>query len=164
MQVYQEEMVRPCNVWPCWEGQRTHLVGLTSHLEMCAAWGMPESRMLCRDFQSLSSPLTPIPWYYSIWAQMLLPGEINQCMLGAVELESSFAKDLGILVDIMSQQRVHAARKVNGIFGYIRPSIASRSKVVIIYWVPVEATPGITSQSMRHMIYWRGPVKGQRNN
>lgn len=54
-------------------------------------------------------------------------------MLGAVELESSFAKDLGILVDIMSQQRVHAARKVNGIFGYIRPSIASRSKVVIIY-------------------------------
>lgn len=55
-------------------------------------------------------------------------------MLGVVELESSFPeKDLGILVDIMSQQCVHAARKVNGIFGYIRQSIASRSRVVIIH-------------------------------
>lgn len=55
-------------------------------------------------------------------------------MLGAVELESSFAeKDPGILVDIMGQQRAHAAQKVNGIFGCIRQSIASRSREVIIY-------------------------------
>lgn len=57
-------------------------------------------------------------------------------MPGASELESSFAeKDLGILVDIMGQQRVYAAQKVNGIFGCIRQSIASRSREVIIYSV-----------------------------
>lgn len=53
---------------------------------------------------------------------------------GAVEMESSFAeKELGILMDIMSQQRALAAKKVNGIFAYMRQSTASRSKEVIIY-------------------------------
>ncbi|KAK4821294.1 hypothetical protein QYF61_018043 [Mycteria americana] len=57
---------------------------------------------------------------------------LHQYMLGANQLESSFAeKDLGVLVDTklnMSQQRALATKKANGILGCIRRSVASRSR------------------------------------
>jgi len=57
-------------------------------------------------------------------------------MQGADELESSFAeKELGVLVDTklnMSQQHVLVAKKANGILGWIRRSVASRSRDVIL--------------------------------
>lgn len=86
--------------------------------------------------QRLPKPVQPSDFYPLLLFHLRTSGTTrgNQCMLGASELESSFAeKDLGILVDIMGQQCAHAARKVNGIFGCIRQSIASRSREVIIY-------------------------------
>jgi len=60
---------------------------------------------------------------------------MHQYMLGATQLESSFAeKDLEVQVDTkltMSQQCVLAAKKANGILGCIRQSTASRSREVI---------------------------------
>ncbi|GAB0186843.1 interactor protein for cytohesin exchange factors 1 [Grus japonensis] len=60
----------------------------------------------------------------------------NQYMLGAAQLESSFAeKDLEVLMDIklnMSQQHALAAKKTSGILGCIRQSIASTSREVIL--------------------------------
>lgn len=49
---------------------------------------------------------------------------------GFIQMENTQAqKDLGILVvSKLSQQRVLAAKKANGILGCIRPSIASRFK------------------------------------
>ncbi|KAJ7425279.1 hypothetical protein BTVI_03386 [Pitangus sulphuratus] len=60
----------------------------------------------------------------------------QQYRLGADLLEnSSLEKDLGVMVDhklSMSQKRVLVARKVNGILGYIRKSIASRLRELIL--------------------------------
>ncbi|GAB0206676.1 hypothetical protein GRJ2_003133200 [Grus japonensis] len=57
-------------------------------------------------------------------------------MQGATQLESSFAeKDLEVLVDTklnMNQQCALAAKKVNGILGCIRQSIANTLKEVIL--------------------------------
>ncbi|GAB0207968.1 interleukin-15 [Grus japonensis] len=57
-------------------------------------------------------------------------------MLGANQLENSFGKkDPGVLVDselAMNWQCVHMAKKVNGILGCIRKTIASRSREVIL--------------------------------
>jgi len=61
---------------------------------------------------------------------------MHQYMLRATQLESSLAeKDLGVLVDTrlnMSQKHVLAAKKANGILGYIRQSMASRLREVIL--------------------------------
>jgi len=61
---------------------------------------------------------------------------MHQCMLGADQLRSSFAKrDLVVLVDTkfnMSQQYVLASKKVNSGLGCIRRNIASRSREVIL--------------------------------
>ncbi|KAK4825365.1 hypothetical protein QYF61_026884 [Mycteria americana] len=61
---------------------------------------------------------------------------IHQCILGATQLESSMAeKDLGVLLDTklhMSQGCALAAKKGNGILCFIRQSIASRSREVIL--------------------------------
>ncbi|GAB0177311.1 mitochondrial enolase superfamily member 1 [Grus japonensis] len=55
---------------------------------------------------------------------------MHQYMLGAAQLESSFAeKDLGVLMDNtmnVSQQCALAAKKANGVLGCIRRSVASR--------------------------------------
>lgn len=65
-------------------------------------------------------------------------GKINSmhhCMLGAVQLESSFEENnLGVLVDTkfnMSQQCAFAA-KIHGILGCIKSSAASRLREVIL--------------------------------
>ena len=55
----------------------------------------------------------------------------HQCMLGAKQLESSFAeKELGVLVNklSMSQQCALATKKSNSVLSSIRKSIASRSE------------------------------------
>ncbi|XP_035751801.1 enoyl-CoA delta isomerase 2 isoform X2 [Egretta garzetta] len=61
---------------------------------------------------------------------------MHQCMLGAHWLESSFAeKDLCVLMDNklpMSQQHTLAAKKSSSILGYIRRSVASRLREVIL--------------------------------
>ncbi|GAB0177588.1 mitochondrial enolase superfamily member 1 [Grus japonensis] len=61
---------------------------------------------------------------------------MHQYMLGATQLGSSLAgKDLGVLVDTklkVSQQCALAAKKVNGILGCVKQSIASRSRDMII--------------------------------
>ena len=61
---------------------------------------------------------------------------MHQCRLGADLLEgSSVERDLGRLVDdklTMSQQCALAAKKDNGIVGYIRRSEASRSREVLL--------------------------------
>ena len=61
---------------------------------------------------------------------------MHQYMLGATQLESSLAeRDLRVLVDTklnMSQQCALAAKKANGILGYIRQRIASRLREVIL--------------------------------
>ena len=61
---------------------------------------------------------------------------MHQYMLGADLPESSSAeRDLGILVDdrlTMSQQCALAAKKVNGILGCIRRSVAGRSREVLL--------------------------------
>jgi len=60
----------------------------------------------------------------------------HQYMLGATQLESSFAeKGQGVLVDTrfnMSQQWALAAQKANVTLGCIRRSTASRSREVIL--------------------------------
>ena len=61
---------------------------------------------------------------------------MQEYMLGATQLESSLAeKDLGVLVDTklkMRQQCALAAKKVNGILGCSRRSVASRSREAIL--------------------------------
>jgi len=61
---------------------------------------------------------------------------MHQYRLGADLLESSCVeRDLSVLVDdrfIMSQQRALAAKKVNGILGCIKKSVASRSREVLL--------------------------------
>ncbi|PKU44064.1 rna-directed dna polymerase from mobile element jockey-like [Limosa lapponica baueri] len=61
---------------------------------------------------------------------------MHQYRLGADLLESSSEeKDLGVLVDnrmTMSQQCALVAKKANGVLGYIRKSVTSRSREVIL--------------------------------
>ena len=61
---------------------------------------------------------------------------MHQYRLGADWLGSSSAeRDLGVLVDnelTMSQQCALAAKKVNGILGCIKKSVASRSREVLL--------------------------------
>ena len=63
-----------------------------------------------------------------------------QYRLGADLLEnSSVERDLGVLVDdrsTMSQQRALAAKKAHGILGCIRRSVASRSREVLLPFLP----------------------------
>lgn len=60
----------------------------------------------------------------------------HQDMLGASQVQSSSAgKDPGVLVDSkfsMNQHTTPTAEIPNGIFGYIRQSMASRSREVIL--------------------------------
>jgi len=61
---------------------------------------------------------------------------MHQYRIRADLLESnSVERDLGVLVDdklTMSQQRALAAKKVNGILGCIKRSVASRSREVLL--------------------------------
>ncbi|GAB0184029.1 mitochondrial enolase superfamily member 1 [Grus japonensis] len=60
----------------------------------------------------------------------------HQYMLGTTQLESSLAeKDPDVLVDTklnMNQQCAPVAKKATGILGCVRPSVAGRSKEVIL--------------------------------
>ncbi|KFM08809.1 Urea transporter 2, partial [Aptenodytes forsteri] len=66
---------------------------------------------------------------------------MHQHMLGADHLEGSLAeKTLGVLVDTkltMIQQRALAAEVANSFLGCIRRNIASRSREVILYFLPL---------------------------
>lgn len=115
-------------------GTKDPSAGPSNHLEVFAAWEAQDP-----GCWSGTAKACPASDFYPLLVFHLSLNDAsrgNQNMLRAIELESSFSeKDLGILVDIMSQQCAHAAKKVNGIFGYIRQSIASRSREVIIYSV-----------------------------
>ena len=61
---------------------------------------------------------------------------MHQYRLGADQLENSSAeRDLSVLVDdrlTMSQQYVLVAKKANGILGFIKRSVASRTREVLL--------------------------------
>jgi len=70
----------------------------------------------------------------------------HQYRLGVDLLECSCAeRDLGVLVDdrlTMSQQCALVAKKANEILGFIKNSVASRSKEVLLPLGPSEASSG----------------------
>jgi len=72
---------------------------------------------------------------------------MHRYRLGADLLESSSVeRDLGVLVDdrlTMSQQCALAAKKVDGILGCIRKSVATRSREVLLPLCPSEASSGV---------------------
>ncbi|GAB0204065.1 mitochondrial enolase superfamily member 1 [Grus japonensis] len=88
----------------------------------------------------------------------------HQYTLGATQLESSLAeKDLGFLVDTrlnMSQRCALAGKVANSILGFIRRSVASRSREVIL---PLRSVlPNLFSAVCSH-IWWpvtRGVAQG----
>jgi len=89
---------------------------------------------------------------------------MHQYRLGADLLE----RDLGILVDdslTMSQQCALVAKKANGILGYIKKSVASRSREIFLPLYSALVKPHLeyrselpTSRKMRS--YRREPSRG----
>ena len=71
---------------------------------------------------------------------------MHQYRLGADLLEcSSVERDLGVLVDdriTMSQQCALVAKKANGILGFSKKSVASRTREVPLH-CPDEASSGV---------------------
>lgn len=121
-------------VTPCCEGQRTICRPDQPSRDVCCLGGARIQDVA----QRLPKPVQPSDFYPLLLFHLSTNDAArgNQYMLRAIDLESSFAeKDLRILVDIMSQQCAHAAKKVNGTFGYIKQITASRSREVVIYSV-----------------------------
>lgn len=135
MQACQEEKVRLCSVWlPAARDKGPICRPDQPSRDACCLGGARIQDVV----QRLPKPVQPSDFYALLLFHLRTKDTArgNQYVPGAIELESSFAENgLGILVDIMNQQCAHAAKKVNGVFGYIRQSIASRSREVVIYSV-----------------------------